>query len=145
MNEFSAAMGLCNLKHVDEEIEKRKKVVEYYRSLLEDTQGIRLNIYSKRVTPNYAYFPVLFDSKEIRDYIFEKLRSENIYARKYFYPITADQACFKNKFKLVDLAVARSCSERILILPLYADLEINQVKLIVACVKRCLNICMNDR
>lgn len=145
MNEFSAAMGLCNLKHVDEEIEKRKKVVEYYRSLLEDTQGIRLNIYSKGVTPNYAYFPVLFDSKEIRDYIFEKLRSENIYARKYFYPITADQACFKNKFKLVDLAVARSCSERILILPLYADLEINQVKLIVACVKRCLNICMNDR
>lgn len=61
MNEFQAAMGICNLKHLDEEIEKRKHVVEHYRSRLEGVEGIKLSIIQKDVESNYAYFPVVFD------------------------------------------------------------------------------------
>ena len=58
MNEFSAAMGICNLKHIEEEIGKRRKVVERYRANLENIDGIKLSPIQKDVVPNYAYFPV---------------------------------------------------------------------------------------
>ena len=63
MNEFCAAMGLCNLKHVDEEIEKRAAVAGVYRKLLEGAEGITLNTVQDGVKPNYAYFPVVLDEK----------------------------------------------------------------------------------
>ena len=89
MNEFQAAMGICNLRHVDEEIEKRKKVVERYRERLSDIKGIKLNEEKENVKSNYAYFPVLFDGyKANRDEIYEELKKNNIFARKYFYPLT---------------------------------------------------------
>ena len=56
MNEFCAAMGMCNLRHIDEEIEKRKKVVERYRDRLENTEGLQLNVVQSEVESNYAYF-----------------------------------------------------------------------------------------
>ena len=65
MNEFCAAMGLCNLRHVDEEIEKRKKVVKRYRSHLEGVEGIQLNVTQKDVKSNYAYFPILCEEKHL--------------------------------------------------------------------------------
>lgn len=136
MNEFSAAMGLCNLKYLNKEIKKRRTVVETYRMLLTDVKGIRLNYDREDVKSNYAYFPVLFDTKEKRDCVYEELRRNNIYARKYFYPLTMDQACFKNKFKNVDVKIARYCTERILVLPLYADLQLVDVERISEIVKK---------
>lgn len=131
MNEFQAAMGLCNLKHIENEIQKRKAVVERYRELLKDVEGIRLNEYQEEVTPNYAYFPVSFDTPEKRNEIYQKLMEHEIYSRKYFYPITADQACFKNRYRKLDLERARYFSERILVLPLHAALMPEQVERIV--------------
>lgn len=91
MNEFQAAMGLCNLRHVEREIEKRKKVVERYRERLEGIKGIQLNYIQDNVKSNYAYFPVIFDEKlfgHSRNEVFDKLAENNIMARKYFYPLT---------------------------------------------------------
>ena len=136
MNEFCAAMGLCNLKHINDEIQKRKRVVEYYRELLEGKDEIVLNPIKEDLVSNYAYFPILLPSEEKRDRIYNKLLEEKIHARKYFYPLTADQACFKNKFKAVKLNVARKCAARILVLPLYADLQEAQVEKIVDNIKR---------
>lgn len=97
MNEFQAAMGICNLKHLDEEIEKRKHVVEHYRSRLEGVEGIKLSIIQKDVESNYAYFPVVFDGyKYTRNEIFEKLVEVGIGARKYFYPLTNSFECYRN-------------------------------------------------
>lgn len=62
---------------------------------------------------------------EIRFILF--FEKENIFSRKYFYPITADAACFRNKYKGDKLEKARDFSNRILVLPLYADLELKQV------------------
>lgn len=129
MNEFCAAMGLCNLKYIDKEIQKRKKVVEAYRDRLEDIQGIRLCPVQDRVRSNYAYFPVVFEDKYkyTRDQVFEKLQKRNIFARKYFYPLTNTFVCFGNKYQVEKTPCAFEISNRVLTLPLYADLDIDIV------------------
>jgi len=128
MNEFQAAMGICNLRHVDDEIEKRKKVVKRYRERLSDIKGIKLYEEKENVKSNYAYFPVLFDGyKTNRDEIYEELKKNNIFSRKYFYPLTNNVQCYKNKFNVEETPTAKYVSERILTLPLYADLELSDV------------------
>lgn len=128
MNEFQAAMGICNLRHVDREILKRKAVVERYRERLENVEGIKLSIIQKEVKSNYAYFPVVFDNyKYTRDEIFEKLGEENIVARKYFYPLINDFECYRDKYSSNETPVAKHIADRVLCLPLYADLELEVV------------------
>ena len=128
MNEFQAAMGICNLRHVDAEILKRKAVVERYRSRLENIEGIKLSPIQEGVKPNYAYFPVVFDKyKYTRDVIFDKLGKENIVARKYFYPLINDYECYRDKYSSKDTPVAKHISDSVLCLPMYADLELEVV------------------
>ena len=128
MNEFQAAMGICNLRHVDKEILKRKAVVERYRKRLENVEGIKLSIVQEGVKSNYAYFPVVVDNyKCTRDEIFEKLGEENIVARKYFYPLINDFECYRDKYSSNETPVAKHIADRVLCLPLYADLELETV------------------
>ena len=125
MNEFQAAMGICNLRHVDAEILKRKAVVERYRNKLGNIEGIKLSSIQEGVKSNYAYFPVVFDNyKYTRDEVFKKLEKENIIARKYFYPLINDYECYRAKYSSKDTPVAKYISDRILCLPIYADLEL---------------------
>lgn len=135
MNEFQAAMGLCNLKYLKDEITKRKAVVELYWELLDDVKGIHTNHYQEGIEPNYAYFPVIFETAKKRDIICQELSKHDIYARKYFYPLTSDAACFKNKYKNERFENARFYSDRVLTLPLYSDLEKESVEKIVRIVK----------
>ena len=128
MNEFQAAMGLCNLRHIDDEISKRKIVFEKYAERLVGVDGIRLFCSKKGVRVNYSYFPVIFDGyKYDRDEIFEKLKLENIFTRKYFYPLTNCFECYRGRFDPKATPVAEYISERVLTLPLYADLSLNDV------------------
>ena len=123
MNEFQAAMGLCNLRHLDSELEKRKQVFEAYKARLDGIEGIKTLKPQKDVTPNYAYFPVIFDGfKKTRDDIFNELGSEDITARKYFYPITNEFECYKN-FNKGNTPVAKHLGDHVLCLPMYADLS----------------------
>lgn len=133
MNEFCAAMGICNLRHLEEEIEKRRLVVEAYRKRLENVPGIQLNAIQKQVKSNYAYFPIVVDEKvfgQSRDDIFERLASHNIIARKYFYPLTNEFECYKDIFNPEETPVADYVSKHVLTLPLYSDLSIEEVNLI---------------
>ena len=130
MNEFQAAMGLCNLRHIHEEIEKRKKVVERYRMWLEPVQGIQLSPIQPDVNSNYAYFPILVEEEVFgisRDKIYEELKKENIFSRKYFYPLTSSLQCYKEKFKINETPIADKIAKKVLTLPLYADLRMDQV------------------
>ncbi|MGL5414432.1 MAG: DegT/DnrJ/EryC1/StrS family aminotransferase [Clostridium sp.] len=128
MNEFQAAMGICNLRHIDKELEKRKKVVERYEENLKNIGGIKLVKPQKGVERNYAYFPVVFDNfKLTRDEVFEKLKENNIIARKYFYPLTNSYECYKEKFICEETPVAENISSKVLTLPLYADLDLSIV------------------
>jgi len=131
MNEFQAAMGLCNLRHVEEEIEKRRKVYEKYVELLSNVEGIQLLKQQEDVQPNYAYFPVVFHEKEFgasRNEVCEALKQEEIYARKYFYPLTNEFDCFHGKYDVNDTPVALHISKRVLTLPMYADLSIEDAE-----------------
>lgn len=130
MNEFCAAMGLCNLKHVNEEIAKRKLVVERYMDHLGNIEGIQTNPIQEDVQPNYAYFPVLFDEKifgATRNEVFKALSDEGIGARMYFYPLTNTFDCFHGRFDVDKTPVALHISKRVLTLPLYADLALEDV------------------
>lgn len=130
MNEFQAAMGICNLRHLDEEILKRKKIVEYYRNRLENIEGIKLSAIQKYVESNYAYFPVVFDGyKFTRNEVLERLNEKNIGARKYFYPLTNSFECYRNypTAGVEKTPIAQHMALRVLTLPLYADLELEYV------------------
>lgn len=130
MNEFCAAMGLCNLRHVDEEIAKRRAVVERYREHLEGVDGLRLNVQQPEVTSNYAYFPVVFDENLFgasRNEVMDALAQNGIGARKYFYPLTNTFECFHGKYDVDATPVALHVAKRVLTLPLYADLSMEDV------------------
>jgi len=130
MNEFCAAMGLVNLKHIDDEILKRKAVVERYKGWLSETKGIKLSPQQADVQTNYAYFPIVVDKTVFgkgRDEIFDQLADNGIYARKYFYPLTNDFECYKDRFVFGSTPVAEDISNNVLTLPLYADLALSDV------------------
>ncbi|MHC1721419.1 MAG: DegT/DnrJ/EryC1/StrS family aminotransferase [Clostridiaceae bacterium] len=128
MNEFQAAMGLCNLKHVEGEILKRKAVVERYRENLSGVKGIKLCSEKEGVKSNYAYFPAVFKKyKYSRDEIFEKLKAEDIFSRKYFYPLTSTFGYFNGRFDPNDTPVAKLSADSVLTLPLYAGLSMEDV------------------
>lgn len=124
MNEFAAIMGLCNLKYVDDNIATRKQKVNLYIDELKEEKTLIVPQFRQEgVSFNYAYFPVRFVDCAKRDEAFNVLKSENIFSRKYFYPLTSDAACFKNKYKYVALDNARLVAESILVLPLYPELD----------------------
>ena len=129
MNEFQAAMGLCNLRHVNEEIAKRKQVVEEYRKRLSGIKGIKLSKIQEDVQSNYAYFPVVFEEEfgKTRDEVMEELKKYNILTRKYFYPLTTDFECYCNQYDSTSTPVAKYISNRVLTLPLYANLQLEKV------------------
>lgn len=129
MNEFQAAMGLCNLRHVDDDIKKRKEIVETYRNRLKDIKGIKLSKMQENVKTNYAYFPVVFEAvfEKTRDQVMEELAKHNIFTRKYFYPLVTDFECYRNEFDSSKTPVAKYIADRVLTLPLYPDLSIEKV------------------
>lgn len=130
MSEFQAAMGLCNLRHLEDEIAKRGIAVKRYRERLGGVEGIRLAPVQPEVTPNYAYFPVVFDGyKYDRDQVFAALNAEGIVARKYFYPLTNGFACYAGLSTAGEdkTPVAKHIARRVLTLPLFADLTVEDV------------------
>ncbi len=142
MNEFQAAMGICNLRHVNEEIEKRKKVVERYREKLSDVSGLKLPVEQNNVKSNYAYFPIIIDENEFgttRNVVYDKLKENNIFTRKYFYPLTNTFDCFHGRYNVEDTPIALYVSKRVLTLPLYADLTMEQVDFICDAIKKLHN------
>lgn len=129
MNEFQAAMGICNLRHIDEELALRKNVYEAYTRRLQDMQGLTLLQVVDGIKQNYAYYPVLVDKEKFgmsRDELCEKLAKYNIYARKYFYPLVSANKGF-DEGAGQETSLAKNYSNNILCLPLYAHLALDDV------------------
>ncbi len=130
MNEFCAAMGLCNLKHIDAEIKKREKIVNLYTEKLKNVPGIQLNGSQPEVKKNYSYYPIVIDEErygESRNQLYERLKENGIFSRKYFYPLTNSFECYRDIYNDQETPVAKRISERVLTLPLYADLQEEEV------------------
>lgn len=138
MNEFCAAMGICNLRHVDDEIARRGEVEKRYRDNLAGISGVRLIEPQAGVKSNHAYMPVVFDEASFgatRDEVVETLGENDIGARKYFYPLVPDFACYRSVYSSERLPIAKWVSDRILTLPMYSDLSISDVDRICSIVR----------
>lgn len=131
MNEFQAAMGLCNLKYIDFEISKRRAVFDRYMDNLGNVDGISLPKICNEVRTNYSYFPILLSSfKKTRDQVYTELLEHGVFSRKYFYPLINDFECYSSEFSSLDTPIAKEVSNQILTLPLFADLNLDEVDLI---------------
>ena len=136
MNEFQAAMGLCNLRYIDDEIKKRRTVTERYISNLEGVRGVKFIKSQPGVKRNYSYLPVIFDGyKKKRDEIYNELRQHNIKSRKYFFPLTNSFECYAGRFNPDNTPIAKYIADRVLTLPLYADLNLEDVDRICGIIK----------
>ena len=130
MSEFQAAMGICNLRHLDREIDKRKRVVERYWRHLDGVNGIHLCKPQEDVEPNYAYFPVVFDGyKATRDEVYDVLYAQDVVTRKYFYPLTNSVEAYRDlpTAGIDKTPVAAFLADHVLTLPMYADLDLDCV------------------
>lgn len=138
MNEFAAIMGLCNLRRIDEALASRKAVAELYDERLSDVRGIRRFAPRQDATKNYAYYPIVVedDYPLTRDELYAELKNTGIHCRKYFYPLTSDQACFRNKYRDVPLDTARDLSDRVLVIPMYEGMEHHDAERVMQCVAR---------
>jgi dTDP-4-amino-4,6-dideoxygalactose transaminase len=131
MNEFQALMGLLLLRRLDEMVEKSRAINARYRERLDLIPGIRLVAQpADTVRYNYAYMPVEVDEEEFgltRDQLYLKLREYNVFARRYFYPLIPDFACYRGLVASGNLPVARRAASHILTLPIYSDLALDDV------------------
>lgn len=134
MNEMQALMGIHVLKYLDEIIEKGRQIDALYRERLAVVPGIHLPLsLPEDIRYNYAYMPVEVYEEEFgmnRDELYEKLKQYNVFVRRYFYPLICDFACYKSISIGASLEVAQKVSERILTLPTYYDLSLDDVNLI---------------
>lgn len=129
MDEFRAAMGICNLRNIEDCIASRGAAVKRYNERLSGVRGIKLMTEQPDVTPNYAYYAVLFDPDQFgmtRDQVYDKLKENDIFARKYFYPAINELDCYKESSPQATPVAAR-ISRRVLTLPMYADLTAKDV------------------
>ena len=121
-------MGICNLRHIAEYIEKRRLCAERYRERLMGVDGMVLCPVQDNVRSNYAYFPVVFEKKRFglnRDQVLNRLSQEKIFARKYFYPLTSEFAVVRKAFNVNETPIAKHIADNVLTLPLYSDLTVS--------------------
>lgn len=137
MNEFCAAMGLCNLERVNEVIIARKERWMWYKKQLQDIKGITMWEQNTNVESNYAYFPIIVDdvSGQKRDHVYNKLKQNNIFSRKYFYPLTCDQQIYQKSYMTCNVKIARMLSKEVLCLPFYETIEERTIRKIAEIIR----------
>ena len=130
MNEFCAAMGLCNLRHIDEIVTLRQAVFEKYQANLCNLPGVILPSVQSNIKSNYSYYPILIDQENCgicRDEVYRTLFEHNIRTRKYFYPLTSDYTCYKGLFNSEATPIAQKVSRQVLTLPIHSRLSSEDV------------------
>jgi dTDP-4-amino-4,6-dideoxygalactose transaminase len=133
MNEVQAAFGLLQLKYLNEALEKRKTVHDFYIKELTGIPGLKLPPEPAGLTQNFSYFPIMIDEKEFgktRDDVYEELKKENIFTRRYFYPLISQFPAYRGIESAYsgNLKVAEMITQKVLCLPIYPSLEKSIVK-----------------
>lgn len=136
MNEMQAALGLLQLKGYPQNALDRIVIAETYRKGLKGIKGISLLPEPENTDANNAYFPIFVDEKEYgmsRDELYEKLKQNNIFGRRYFYPLISEFPMYKglDSARPSNLQVATKMANEVIALPIYPELDLEQVKSIV--------------
>lgn len=142
MNEFQAALGLLQLKYIDESIEKRKQIAIHYREGLKNIPGVRYLDDIPGVRHCYPYFPILIDKNKFgktRNEVYENLKQHNVYGRRYFYPLISQFPTYKGleSAQTGKMPVAEKITEEVLCLPIYSELERSTVDEVIKIIKYC--------
>lgn len=128
LDEFRAAMGLCNLRHIANTIARRKTAAEQYDERLRNVKGIQVLGEQADTTKVYSYYPIVLNEYKItRDELQEKLRSNGITSRKYFYPLCCDLACYGDEYADAEVPVARHIADNVLCLPMFTGITKEEV------------------
>ena len=134
MSEFNAALGLLQLRHIDQALVRRKEIDATYRDLLKGVKGLRCLQGAGERRANYGYFPILVDADYPlgRDALYQKLRDQGIYARRYFFPLISDFPMYRAlpSARPGNLPVATDAAQKVLCLPIYPALETAQIEAI---------------
>lgn len=140
MNEMQAAMGLLQLKEIETNISKRKKVGLQYRENLKNVQGIRFMEDVENIKHNRSYFPIFVNQKRYgksRDELYEELKQNNIFSRRYFYPLISHFPIYRGleSSKASNLPIAEKIAKEVICLPIYPNLELSHVENIAAIIQ----------
>lgn len=134
-SEFHAAMGLVNLNYADEIIKKRRELVERYNINLKNLKATKPKWHSG-ATKNGAYYTVVFESEELLLKCVERLKSNEIGTRRYFYPSLANSLPY---LEPTLMPITDDISKRVLCLPLYYELSLEEVDMICRLLLRVQN------
>ena len=135
MNEVQAAFGLLQLKYVDSAISRRQKIDTHYRAALADARGIKVPRHPSSKRHNYSYFPILVEPDYLlsRDSLYDRLKTNAIFARRYFYPLISEFPMYRSMPSAAksNLSVAHQVASQVICLPIYPDLSITEVDRII--------------
>lgn len=135
MSEINAAFGLLQLKYIPSILERRAKIDEFYRRRLASVPGVRCLGRSGKIDANYSYFPILVEKEYPlnRDALYQKMKENNIFARRYFYPLISDFPMYRGLPSAARelLPVAAEASDRVLCLPIYPELTLDDANRII--------------
>ncbi|MDH5765398.1 MAG: DegT/DnrJ/EryC1/StrS family aminotransferase [Gammaproteobacteria bacterium] len=133
MSEINAAFGVLQLKYIDQAVARRRNIDALYRELLKNVKGIRCMPEVDVGMANYSYFPIFVESEYpvSRDELFQKLKDNDIYSRRYFYPLISDYEIYREFSSGYDFSVALNAANKILCLPIYPDLSAQDVKFVI--------------
>jgi dTDP-4-amino-4,6-dideoxygalactose transaminase len=135
MQEFSAALGLLQLKYVQEAIAMRAAIDAFYRKALAGVAGIRCVPRGRQTADNFAYFPILVreDYPLTRDELYEKLSSKGIHGRRYFYPLISNFPMYRGLHSAAreHLPVANRIADQVICLPIYPEMRESEAARVV--------------
>ena len=141
IDEIRSAYGLLSLKYIDESIKKRQQITNYYRNSLKNTEGLSFFEDIVGIGYNYSYFPIFVDEEKYgmsRDALYDKLKENNIFGRRYFYPLISEFSTYKelNSVRAENLLVANKMANEVICLPLYPHLSNNDLDIILSCIRK---------
>ncbi len=132
MNEFQAAVGLAQLKHMDRILAERKEIDRHYRKLLKGIPGIECVSHPTSNRHNYSYFPIMVGPEHplTRDVLYQKLKDHGIFARRYFYPLISEFPMYRGLLstRKDNLTIASAITRKVICLPIYPELPSNIIK-----------------
>ena len=131
MNEFQAALGLLQLKHVDAALRRREALDNLYRNSLAGIRGIDVFRPATATRPNHSYMPILVRPDYVcsRDELYERLKSIGVFARRYFYPLISSMPMYRalDSAREANLMQASLMARQIICLPIFPDLDDSDV------------------
>jgi dTDP-4-amino-4,6-dideoxygalactose transaminase len=139
MSEINAAFGLLQLQYIDRAIERRREIDQFYREGLADVAGIRCAEPGGQAAANYSYFPILVegDYPASRDALYQRLRDNEIFARRYFYPLITHFPMYRGMASAspANLPAANALAEQVLCLPIYPALSDEDAARVVSIIR----------